>query len=168
MLGSQKDSMATSEWSTDRTIQATLTDDNSGPPIQYLAGFFDGEGCFTTNGGGLMMAIGTTKQQEPQMFADLFGGEVHKYVHEEEERSEWSDYYRWLACGRRAKMAAERMYPHLRGKQDQCRVFIEAIEHQLATSRTGLKGGRKEEAENKLEEYRKRVRSFNGGQGGGT
>lgn len=157
--------MAAEDWRQSRSVQSTLAMKADGPSIEYLAGFFDGEGCFSAEipkGDeviGFYMTISTTRGEEALFFKDRFGGCLHDHEGYGENHSH---VFNWGATNATAKFAAERLYPHLRGKKEQCGVFIDAVEFKLANRNRSNQYP--DAMIEELHEYGKRVRSFNSAQ----
>lgn len=157
--------MAESDWREGACVQSTLAMGEEGPSIEYLAGFFDGEGCFSCSipkGDEIpqfFITISTTKQKEAEHFQKRFGGYVSDYNPDHPNHSEW---WRWGVSGRTAKITAERLLPHLNGKAGQCTVFIEALSFKFEKSR----GPRRypDSVRREIRKYGEEVRSHNSAQ----
>lgn len=146
-------------------MQTSLDISEDVPTIEYLAGFFDGEGCFSCRLPDpdkpvqFIVTLSTTKETEACLFEQKFGGSV--YMHNPNDGGH-STSWRWRCTGRQAKVVAEQLWPHLRGKKDQCETFVEAITHKLSHHREGR--AYPESVIDEMHEYGERVRSFNSAQ----
>jgi hypothetical protein len=152
-------------WSPKREVQTTITS-ATGPSLQYLAGFFDGEGCFSCDvprdktSIQFRCTITTTREEEPQWFLDRFGGNLGSI---DPEKDTHSKSWKWEASGQTARVATEALIPHLRGKREQASVFIDAIKHKYRTKTTGSFPWTDSEIET-MHEYGERLRSMNSAQ----
>lgn len=156
--------MSAPRWRQAPQVQSTLVEDEGGPSIRYLAGFFDGEGCFTSTIPDkdkpvqFLISLTTTREEEPRMFQSMFGGGI---THTERSGNH-SDCWKWTVSRTIARVVAERLYPHLKGKREQCGVFIDAIKYKQEHHRESKPYP--DAILEEMHEYGKRVRSFNSAQ----
>jgi hypothetical protein len=82
---------------------------------EYLAGFFDGEGCITLgSNGGLTVSIVNTSLPVLWKFEESFLGTISERKQKVNKKQ-----YQWRAYGENAKEFLECMLPHLIDKKDQ-------------------------------------------------
>lgn len=159
--------MQPASYTTDRGAQAPLTA-SDGPSIEYLAGFFDGEGCLYAqkesdrNIPTFQIRISTTREEEPRYFHGRWGGSY--YTHEPTNENH-SQQWHWQATGEEARIATEQLLPHLRGKKEQAKLFLEAMSYKLQKRRGNNQYP--EEAHEPLVEYANELRSMAADKGGG-
>lgn len=149
-------------------VQAPLTA-SDGPSIEYLAGFFDGEGCLYAQKESdrsipsFQIRVSTTREEEPEYFHNRWGGSY--YTHDPTAESH-SKSWHWQATGETARIAVEQLLPYLRGKEKQAKVFLEAMSYKLQ-KRQGH-NQYPEEAREPLVGYANELRSMTASKGGET
>jgi hypothetical protein len=154
-----------SAWTPNRTVQQTITEPQ-GPSLEYLAGFFDGEGCFscdvpTDNECIQFVAqVQTTCEREVCSFREEFGGSVWEATPEKEHHS---TSYLWRVRGKDAKRMAEVLLPHLNGKAEQASVLIDAVRHKHQT-KSGARDCWTEREIKTMHEYGEQLRSLSSAQ----
>ncbi|CAE7661259.1 unnamed protein product, partial [Symbiodinium sp. KB8] len=88
--------------------------------LEYLAGFFDGDGCVSCawNLSGCRLKVGQSYDQAEvlMLLREAFGGSI---VRECDGIGLRKPVLRWLACGQSARRAAELLAPHSITKQKQ-------------------------------------------------
>lgn len=146
----------------------TAIDKPAGPSVEYLAGFFDGEGSIYATLPDehipqFLIMVQTTKQQEPEFYRERWGGSVHKH---EPQESNHSPSWRWRVAGEKARIAVEQMLPYLRGKKTEAELFLEAIAYKLQ-ERQGA-SHYPTEAREPLTDYANELRSMSADRGGRT
>jgi hypothetical protein len=151
-----------SSWCGSDHLQATITE-NGGPSVEYLAGYWDGEGCFSSNipdenAPQFTVSLSSTHEDIIQTFKERFGGWISSYDPENPNHSKW---WRWETKGGNARVFAETLLPHLREKQEQCRIFIDAISYKQQHL---TKNSYTDKEIDTIEEYSKNVRGMNSGQ----
>ena len=94
--------------------------------LEYLAGFFDGEGCITTGGGHdlphLRVAVAQVDQAILVEFKQWFGGNIYLLTAGIPHRR---DSYQWVIGGKPAAKCLGQLLPYLQQKQQQARLGIE-------------------------------------------
>lgn len=150
-----------------RTTQ-TAIDEPSGPSVEYLAGFFDGEGSIYAARPDQhipqsLVQVVTTRQEEPEYYHQRWGGSVS---HSEGQEENHSDSWTWRVSGENARIAVEQMLPYLRGKTAQAELFLEAIAYKLQ-ERQGA-SHYPPEAREPLTEYANELRGMSADRGGKT
>lgn len=131
----------------------------------YLAGFFDGEGCFSAQSSRGWMAnfyitISTTKKIEAEIFKERYGGSLSE---NNTTNPDHSVFWTIRISGMDALETAKELQPYLIGKREQCDVFIEALENKRRyNDKRGRGEGYSEEVKREMKEYAKEVRSYNG------
>lgn len=89
--------------------------------LEYLAGFFDGEGCITiSNNGSLCLGVVNTSYPVLQMFVKEFGGIV-----QDRKQIVNKKQYVWRAYGETAMDTLRKIDIHLVEKQNQAFVAEE-------------------------------------------
>lgn len=101
------------------------------PPIEYLAGIFDGEGsvCITMMGGRarkrplhvLAVVVAMCHEEIIVAFHGRFGGEIRREALRENRRQQW----RWRATGATAASFLAEIEPHLIVKREQALLGLE-------------------------------------------
>ena len=89
------------------------------PSIEYLAGFLDGEGCFSTNG---RILVSSTDRRVLRDLADLYGGSVHPKVGRIEHHA---DAFQWIVPRETTVKLIPALLKHLRTKREAARVSLE-------------------------------------------
>lgn len=89
--------------------------------IQYLAGFFDGEGCITIgNNGSLCLGVVNTNRKVLELFVERLGGTIG----DRKQRVNKAQYV-WRLYGDNAVNALMQLEMHLIEKQDQAHYAID-------------------------------------------
>ena len=93
---------------------------NSAPlqRLQYLAGFFDGDGC--VQGDGLTVGQVANNAEILWLFRETFGGGIHKH---REGRGLRQPTLTWAACGDRGRLAAAQLLDHSFVKHAQLKII---------------------------------------------
>jgi hypothetical protein len=151
-----------SSWSGSDHLQATITE-NGGPSVEYLAGYWDGEGCFSSSisdrkAPRFVVTLSSTNENIVCAFKERFGGSVTSY---EPDNPNHSKFWRWSTGGGNARTFAETLLPHLREKQEQCRIFIDAVSYKQQHL---TKNSYTEHEVETIQEYSEKVRGMNSGQ----
>ena len=91
--------------------------------LSYLAGYFDGEGCiFIGKGGQRVVQIKSCYPKVVQSFHKIFGGRLYR---ERNNKSKyWRDHFYFRTFGKEAVNVIKHLYPFLREKKEQARLFI--------------------------------------------
>lgn len=95
--------------------------------IEYLAGFFDGEGCITVVGSkppsvNLIVSIAQTELQILTEIRECFGGYLYPKVRRSAKHNQaWE--LRWVS--RSAIEFLEKVYPFLKVKQLQAKIVLQ-------------------------------------------
>lgn len=91
--------------------------------IEYLAGFFDGEGCITLgSNGGLTVSVVNTSLPVLQKFEEIFQGSVLERTQIVNKKQ-----YQWRAYGENAKEFLECVTHYLIDKQPQAKTALEYL-----------------------------------------
>lgn len=151
-----------SSWSGSDHLQATITE-SGGASVEYLAGYWDGEGCFSSNipderPPKFSVSLSSTNECIVRTFKERFGGSISSYEPDNPNHSKW---WRWETSGGNARTFAETLLPHLREKQEQCRIFIDAISYKQQKL---TKNSYTEHEIESIQEYSEKVRGMNSGQ----
>jgi hypothetical protein len=118
-----------------------MSDESAGERIDYLAGYFDGEGCITVLSLArgrypqLRITIVSADQEVLKLFAGLFGKNVYEVTKSHLRWAVSSRLYRWSVSGFEAVSILRMLEPHLVAKREQARV---ALSVDWATSTRGL------------------------------
>lgn len=82
--------------------------------LQYLAGFFDGDGCVSSS--GLQVGQVANNAKILWLFRETFGGGIYNH---RQGRGLQQPTLQWLVCGDRGKQAAARLLDHSFVKHEQ-------------------------------------------------
>ena len=99
--------------------------------LLWAAGFVDGEGCFsasfvppkTAKARGyyhLTLSVSQTLRPPLETLQSLFGGSIAP-MHGTGRNK---DFWAWTVATRQARLAAERLHPHLQVKAPQAAIFV--------------------------------------------
>lgn len=104
------------------------------PSIEYLAGFFDGEGCIkisrshTTVSGSprynLSIKVGNINQEVIKAFGDRWGGKYY-ILPESVKRGNRQIFYEWFANSKVSKIVLNEMFPYLIVKKIEAKVALD-------------------------------------------
>jgi len=90
--------------------------------LEYLAGYFDGEGCVCVSAGShgakslyLLITIQTGDPEIVQLFAEQFGGTCKAIANKPNASRQ---QYRWAIYGVKAQNALRQLLPFLIGKRE--------------------------------------------------
>jgi len=89
--------------------------------LKYMAGFLDGEGCFSVTDGSHRVQVTNTHLPSLNNLKEKFGGTVRKRSDADEKRRA---AYEWYVYGESAARCAKAVLPHLREKQAQAALMI--------------------------------------------
>lgn len=93
----------------------------------YLAGYLDGEGCFTlagTQNGTVSIHCETTCKPTIRWIADTFGGNFEELL--VKRKSNHRPTYRWTVNGRKgAVQLCSALLPYLKEKRQQAALLVE-------------------------------------------
>jgi hypothetical protein len=90
--------------------------------LAYLAGYLDGEGCFTLwHERTPVISVSNTFPYVLQALLGEFGGRINRKVTTHRDRTAWE----WRVCGDRAIDAAEIVRPYLIEKRSQADLIIQ-------------------------------------------
>lgn len=89
----------------------------------YLAGYFDGEGCiFIGLKGQRVVQIKSCYPKVVQSFNKIFGGRL--YRDKSPKNKYWRDHFYFRVFGKEAVNVIKHLYPFLREKKEQARLFL--------------------------------------------
>jgi hypothetical protein len=91
---------------------------------EYLAGFFDGEGCVAIRQKEARLEIGHTFREVLEQIRAVYGGTVNG-PYTRKNHTNWKPSWRWQISGEAAKQVCYAMLPHLREKKAQIELFLE-------------------------------------------
>ncbi len=95
--------------------------------LEYLAGFFDGEGSITVCGGktkySLRVICANMVKEAVEPFHEKFGGGMYLIKHK--NNPNWKDCWRWQCNSRQAEVCIRAMLPHLRVKRRAAELALE-------------------------------------------
>jgi hypothetical protein len=99
--------------------------------VEYLAGFFDGEGCIgirkpslhgvRSDLYALWIGVSNTDPRPLQYFVKAFGGSVRGPYHGKRNHK---PIYQWKVCSRQAENSLRAMLPYLIVKKDRAEIGI--------------------------------------------
>lgn len=113
--------------------------------LEYLAGYFDGEGCVSfvkalKQYPSLRISIASADKEILELFSAQFGGAVHK----EKSQGRKRQMYRWTKTGEDAQNILRQLAPFLIGKRPQAELAL------IPDFRKGKVGKRLTEEERQL------------------
>ena len=130
--------------------------------IKYLAGFFDGEGCISIKkqskySCGIkktvpQVSVKTTKEEEPELFKNKFGGCIISISHKKSELDNHNkqDIWDWELTNQKSMSNfLEKITPHLKGKKEVAKLMKEFLKYY--SSNSGRPKVKKKDAKKRLE-----------------
>lgn len=91
--------------------------------LSYFAGYFDGEGCiFIGRRGERVVQIKSCYPKIVKSFNKSFGGRYYK--EKRSGKSYWRDCFYFRIFGKEAVNVIKHLYPFLREKKEQARLFL--------------------------------------------
>src|SRR3990167_4942425 len=113
--------------------------------LSYLAGIIDGEGCIgaykiykSSNSYRVMLKVGMTDCQPPQMLKQAFGGNLRLIP----SKGKNKPVFAWEICSKRAADVLEVLLPYLTVKQSKARSAIALARMHHSTKRQRGADGR--------------------------
>ena len=92
--------------------------------LSYLAGYFDGEGCIhVSKVGARVISIKSCYPKVVQKFHKIYGGWCKKMPNVSKKK-QWRHFYNFRAYGNDALYVVNSLFPFLREKKEQARLFI--------------------------------------------
>lgn len=91
--------------------------------LAYIAGFFDGEGCITTNKQYILINASNAYREPLEFIEKVFGGYVSEY---QPKNKRYKKSYRWIAQGKSALIVLEFLLPYLIVKKERAVLAIES------------------------------------------
>lgn len=92
--------------------------------LSYLAGYFDGEGCIHISKiGARVVAIKSCYPKVVQRFYKIYGGWCKKLPNKSKTKI-WRHFYYFRIYGDEALYVVHSLFPFLREKKEQARLFI--------------------------------------------
>ena len=92
--------------------------------LAYLAGYFDGEGCiFISKRGSRVVGIKSCYPKVVQRFHYLYGGRCDKGL-QKSHQLQWRHFFYFRICGEQAVAVIRSIYPFMREKKEQARLFL--------------------------------------------
>lgn len=92
--------------------------------LSYLAGYFDGEGCIHISKiGARVVAIKSCYPKVVQRFYKIYGGWFKKLPNKGKTKV-WRHFYYFRIYGDEALYVIHSLFPFLREKKEQARLFI--------------------------------------------
>lgn len=92
--------------------------------LHYLAGFLDGEGCFTYYNGPVI-ECGNTYLPVLEQMQQLFGGSVSL----QRDDAGYKALHRWRITGAKAAAVARQLLPYLKEKREQAAVLTRMMRY---------------------------------------
>ena len=91
--------------------------------LAYVAGYLDGEGCFTVrNERQAMVVCENTHRPTIEWLHQMFGGSMSANVRK--KKPTWRPTYRWSVVSRQAAEVCRLVAPYLREKMEQALLLI--------------------------------------------
>lgn len=100
--------------------------------LDYIAGFFDGEGYITSSSPRyprLLIGIENTDLRILEDIAAELGGGVKRRSPRSNEKPVWRTRWEWHLCGRKAADVLKVLLPHLRVKREQAEIAMRFQDH---------------------------------------
>lgn len=130
---------------------------NTLPSAEYLAGFFDADGCVHAGVGGgeyacgvektrFQLVVATWTRDQPKAFHDRYGGNFNSNRVDGDDNPKT---HRWCLSGVGAIDALEDLIPHLRLKRQQAEAMLSVLEDRKQIG--DVRPIPKEHAENRVE-----------------
>jgi hypothetical protein len=94
--------------------------------ISYLAGYVDGEGCLVVACGSITIKVDSCYPKVCHRLFKLFGGRFRHIKRKATFTGRNRHYFSWTAHGERAYLAVSTLFPFLREKKDQAKLFLKA------------------------------------------
>ena len=96
--------------------------------LEYLAGFFDGEGCITLCNGGrkynLKCICANTVKESVELFQERFGGRIHPQ-RRPAGKAHYKMCWKWVADSRIGESFLKEILPYLRIKRKVAELALE-------------------------------------------
>lgn len=92
--------------------------------LAYFAGYFDGEGCIhISRKGSRVVGIKSCYPKVVKRFHRVFGGRCDKGS-KKNNKIQWRHWFHFRICGEDAVAVIKSIYPFMREKKEQARLFI--------------------------------------------
>jgi len=92
--------------------------------IAYLAGYADGEGCFSiANGSTILIGVESCYPKAIYRYYKLFGGYFARYDRKK-RKAQWRPCFRWRVFSERAYLAIKTLLPFLCEKKRQAELCL--------------------------------------------
>lgn len=87
--------------------------------LAYLAGFLDGEGCFTTTSSSIVIKSSNTSLPVLNWIRETFGGSISLHSKRHQKQA-----YQWSINGANAERLCRKLHPYLREKKAQAALLL--------------------------------------------
>lgn len=94
--------------------------------LSYLAGYVDGEGCLVVACGSITIKVDSCYPKVCHRLFKLFGGRFRHIKRKTTFTGRNRHYFSWTAHGKNAYLAVSSLFPFLREKKDQAKLFLKA------------------------------------------
>lgn len=94
--------------------------------LNYLAGYVDGEGCMVVACGSITIKVDSCYPKVCYRLFKLFGGRFRHVKRKATFTGRNRHYFSWTAHGENAYLAVSSLFPFLREKKDQAKLFLKA------------------------------------------
>ncbi len=82
--------------------------------LYWIAGFFEGEGCFARCGGTIVITVSQVQREPLERLKNLLGGHLNKYS---QKCIKGNIYYRWQIYGIKAEEIMKNIFPIMSPKR---------------------------------------------------
>ena len=93
--------------------------------LNYFAGYIDGEGCLSVCAGSVTIKVDSCYPKVCYRLFKCFGGRF-RHIKRKANRGKQRNYFSWVAHGEKAFLVVTALFPFLREKKDQARLFLKA------------------------------------------
>jgi hypothetical protein len=94
--------------------------------LNYLAGYIDGEGCLVVAAGSITLKVDSCYPKVCYRLFKLFGGRFRHIKRKTTFTGRNRHYFSWVVHGEKAYLAVSLLFPFLREKKDQAKLFLKA------------------------------------------
>lgn len=95
--------------------------------LNYLAGYVDGEGCLIIAAGSVTLKVDSCYPKVCYRMFKLFGGRFRHIERKTNSFGKRRNYFSWVVHGQKAYMVVALLFPFLREKRDQAKLFLKAF-----------------------------------------
>ena len=93
--------------------------------INYFAGYVDGEGCLSINSGSITLKVDSCYPKVCYRLFKCFSGSF-RHIKRKDNSGRQRNYFSWKVHGEKAFLVVTALFPFLREKKDQAKLFLKA------------------------------------------